>query len=102
MNFKSYEVSPTKDILVDYYGDTEKCYEVCSPEEATQWSVYGRDNEELATWLADCPDQKTAEFILAALERPALDKYLSEFIIIDGLKQHPSGYNFEQWKNKRG
>lgn len=30
------------------------------------------------------------------------DKYLDEFEVIDGLNQHPSGMNFDEWKRFNG
>lgn len=95
--YKYYQIRPVK--CTDIEAGT---MELCTPEETHCYGVYGSDQGQEFYWIADCTDQKTAKILVDALERPLLDQYLSEFTVIDGLEQHPSGYNFEQWKNKRG
>ena len=46
------------------------------------------------------PTQKT--YFESRIEDIEYKLYFAEFKVIDGLNQHPAGYNFEQWKQKHG
>lgn len=63
MRFVAYDVEPVKD-----YGDF---VEVCLPEDADFWSVYGRLENGEAVCIGDFTTQAVAEEIKGAIQASA-------------------------------
>jgi hypothetical protein len=66
--FDAFEVHPVCEVNPHFTGEVKRTYEICDPEDAETWSVYGHLIKGGIDCLCDCPTKEIAEVIYTVLE----------------------------------